>query len=285
MFFRHLHHHEDASAATAMSTVRSAAGAVAGAAAWAGARAACSIRGELRLVILALIAEKPRHGYEVIKALGERVGGDYSPSPGVVYPDAGAARRHRAGQRQRRRGRPQALRDHRRGPEAPRREPRSGRRHLSAAAGRQRGRLGERRLRVARHAEPARDGEAEAQGPAGDARSKSRRSPTRSTRPPRRSSGSEPLRRGRGSGRRGLTPPPCHPTSPFRRPARHGASASAPSGAAPNRSRPCLEICRPTCGDLEAEAIHIMREVVAEFRAPVMLYSIGKDSSAICMSR
>jgi DNA-binding PadR family transcriptional regulator len=42
--------------------------------------------GELRLVILALIAEKPRHGYEIIKALGERVGGDYSPSPGVVYP-------------------------------------------------------------------------------------------------------------------------------------------------------------------------------------------------------
>jgi DNA-binding PadR family transcriptional regulator len=42
--------------------------------------------GELRLVILALIAEKPRYGYEIIKALGERVGGDYSPSPGVVYP-------------------------------------------------------------------------------------------------------------------------------------------------------------------------------------------------------
>ena len=42
--------------------------------------------GELKLVILALIAEKPRYGYDVIKALGERVGGDYSPSPGVVYP-------------------------------------------------------------------------------------------------------------------------------------------------------------------------------------------------------
>jgi DNA-binding PadR family transcriptional regulator len=42
--------------------------------------------GELRLVMLALIAEKPRYGYEIIKALGERVGGDYSPSPGVVYP-------------------------------------------------------------------------------------------------------------------------------------------------------------------------------------------------------
>src|SRR5580698_1036474 len=32
---------------------------------------------------------------------------------------------------------------------------------------------------------------------------------------------------------------------------------------------------------LEAESIHIMREVVSEFRAPVMLYSIGKDSSAM----
>jgi DNA-binding PadR family transcriptional regulator len=42
--------------------------------------------GELRLVILALIAEKPRYGYEIIKEIGERVGGDYSPSPGVVYP-------------------------------------------------------------------------------------------------------------------------------------------------------------------------------------------------------
>ncbi len=42
--------------------------------------------GELKLVILAMIAEKPRHGYELIKELGERVGGDYSPSPGVIYP-------------------------------------------------------------------------------------------------------------------------------------------------------------------------------------------------------
>jgi DNA-binding PadR family transcriptional regulator len=42
--------------------------------------------GELRLIILALIKEKPRYGYEIIKELSERVGGDYSPSPGVVYP-------------------------------------------------------------------------------------------------------------------------------------------------------------------------------------------------------
>ena len=42
--------------------------------------------GELRLVILALIAEHPSHGYELIKAIEERLGGSYSPSPGVVYP-------------------------------------------------------------------------------------------------------------------------------------------------------------------------------------------------------
>ncbi len=43
-------------------------------------------QGDLRYVILALIAEKPRHGYELIKAIEEKLGGAYSPSPGVVYP-------------------------------------------------------------------------------------------------------------------------------------------------------------------------------------------------------
>jgi DNA-binding PadR family transcriptional regulator len=42
--------------------------------------------GELRLVILFLVADKPRHGYEIIKAIEDRFGGSYSPSPGVVYP-------------------------------------------------------------------------------------------------------------------------------------------------------------------------------------------------------
>jgi DNA-binding PadR family transcriptional regulator len=42
--------------------------------------------GDLRLVIMALLKEKPRYGYEIIKDLEERVGGGYSPSPGVVYP-------------------------------------------------------------------------------------------------------------------------------------------------------------------------------------------------------
>ncbi len=43
-------------------------------------------QGGLRLVVLKLIAEKPRHGYELIKALEEASGGAYSPSPGVIYP-------------------------------------------------------------------------------------------------------------------------------------------------------------------------------------------------------
>ena len=42
--------------------------------------------GELRLVVLALIAEQPRHGYEIIREIEERAGGSYSPSPGVIYP-------------------------------------------------------------------------------------------------------------------------------------------------------------------------------------------------------
>ncbi len=42
--------------------------------------------GELRLLLLAMIAERPRHGYEVIKAIEERFGGSYIPSPGVIYP-------------------------------------------------------------------------------------------------------------------------------------------------------------------------------------------------------
>lgn len=42
--------------------------------------------GGLRLVLLQLIADKPRHGYELIKAIEDRLGGSYSPSPGVIYP-------------------------------------------------------------------------------------------------------------------------------------------------------------------------------------------------------
>lgn len=41
---------------------------------------------ELRLVLLKMIADAPRHGYELIKAIEELTGGAYVPSPGVVYP-------------------------------------------------------------------------------------------------------------------------------------------------------------------------------------------------------
>ena len=42
--------------------------------------------GELRLVLLKLIADQPRHGYELIRAIEELTGGLYVPSPGMVYP-------------------------------------------------------------------------------------------------------------------------------------------------------------------------------------------------------
>lgn len=42
--------------------------------------------GDLRFVILALLEEQPRHGYELIKELEERTGGAYRPSAGVIYP-------------------------------------------------------------------------------------------------------------------------------------------------------------------------------------------------------
>ncbi len=42
--------------------------------------------GALRLVVLGLIAEEPRHGYDIIKALETRFQGAYSPSPGAIYP-------------------------------------------------------------------------------------------------------------------------------------------------------------------------------------------------------
>lgn len=42
--------------------------------------------GELRLVLLKLIADEPRHGYDLIRAIEEMTHGDYAPSPGVVYP-------------------------------------------------------------------------------------------------------------------------------------------------------------------------------------------------------
>ena len=43
-------------------------------------------RGELRLVLLHLISQEPRHGYDLIQQIEELTGGYYAPSPGIVYP-------------------------------------------------------------------------------------------------------------------------------------------------------------------------------------------------------
>ncbi len=51
-----------------------------------GARRRMFDQGDVRLVILKLISEKPAYGYELIKAIEDRLGGAYAPSPGIVYP-------------------------------------------------------------------------------------------------------------------------------------------------------------------------------------------------------
>ena len=42
--------------------------------------------GQLRLYLLALLEQRPMHGYEVITALSDRFGGTYRPSAGTIYP-------------------------------------------------------------------------------------------------------------------------------------------------------------------------------------------------------
>ena len=58
---------------------------------WGGGRGGRRARrmfegGELRLVLLKLMADEPRHGYDLIRAIEELTGNEYAPSPGVVYP-------------------------------------------------------------------------------------------------------------------------------------------------------------------------------------------------------
>jgi DNA-binding PadR family transcriptional regulator len=43
-------------------------------------------QGDLRFIVLKLISEKPSYGYEIIKAIEDRLAGAYAPSPGIVYP-------------------------------------------------------------------------------------------------------------------------------------------------------------------------------------------------------
>lgn len=50
--------------------------------------------GELRLVVLDILAEGESHGYELIKAIEEQTGGHYAPSPGVIYPTLDMLQEH-----------------------------------------------------------------------------------------------------------------------------------------------------------------------------------------------
>jgi DNA-binding PadR family transcriptional regulator len=52
---------------------------------WRGPAPRCE-RGLVRYLVLDAIASQARHGYEIIQAIGEKSGGAYKPSPGVVYP-------------------------------------------------------------------------------------------------------------------------------------------------------------------------------------------------------
>jgi DNA-binding PadR family transcriptional regulator len=51
-----------------------------------GRRGRRTARGDVRSAVLALVAEQPRHGYEIIQEIGERTGGVWRPSPGSIYP-------------------------------------------------------------------------------------------------------------------------------------------------------------------------------------------------------
>jgi DNA-binding PadR family transcriptional regulator len=42
--------------------------------------------GDFRILLLSLLGEKPRHGYELIRLIEQMFGGTYAPSPGIVYP-------------------------------------------------------------------------------------------------------------------------------------------------------------------------------------------------------
>lgn len=42
--------------------------------------------GDFRILLLSLLEEQPRHGYELIRAIEDMFGGQYAPSPGIVYP-------------------------------------------------------------------------------------------------------------------------------------------------------------------------------------------------------
>ena len=69
--------------------------------------------GELRLVMLLLIEQEPRHGYDIIREIEARTGGAYAPSPGIIYPTLTLLEETGLIETQIHRGREKAVRHHR----------------------------------------------------------------------------------------------------------------------------------------------------------------------------
>ena len=73
-------------------------------------------RGDIRAAILTLLAEEPMHGYQIIQVISERSGGNWTPSPGSVYPTLQQLEDEGPDRARRRRVRPARLHPHRGGP-------------------------------------------------------------------------------------------------------------------------------------------------------------------------
>ena len=90
--------------------------------------------GELRLVLLKLIADQPRHGYDLIRAIEEMTHGAYAPSPGIVYPTLTMLQDMGLIEEAKGEGSRKAFADHRGGRGASRREGGGGRRLCSSGS-------------------------------------------------------------------------------------------------------------------------------------------------------
>jgi DNA-binding PadR family transcriptional regulator len=87
LFHKHRHHHGHREALLAMwGHGRHGFGGRSGRGEGGGGRRRLFDRSELQLVLLTLIEEQPRHGYDLIREIEDRSGGAYAPSPGVIYP-------------------------------------------------------------------------------------------------------------------------------------------------------------------------------------------------------
>ena len=53
---------------------------------WRGGASPRVDRGDVKLLVLSVLRDGPKHGYEIMRAIEQRTGSAYTPSPGVIYP-------------------------------------------------------------------------------------------------------------------------------------------------------------------------------------------------------